>query len=89
MQLQGIIDPSHEKAEKDFGRPGVLPAWVTTDEALDRVRQDTKWAPWTYELLHAMFAERQERDYISSSMLVAACPRADVIKRKAQYVTDL
>jgi len=88
--LIGVIDPSHKSAEEDWGRPGVLPAWVTLDEALDRVRADVKWAPWTYELLHAMFAEHQERgERISSSALNAACPRAEVIKRSTDYVTSL
>lgn len=89
MPLIGVIDPSHEKAQKDFGKPGVLPAWVELSEALDAVRSSVKWAPWTYELLHAMFAEHQERDYISSSMLTSACPRAEVIKRSVEYVSDL
>lgn len=88
MPLVGVIDPSH-KAAADYGRPGVLPPWVELATALDRSLADTKWAPWTYELLHAMFAEHQERDYLSSSALVAACPRAEVIKRKADYVGEL
>jgi hypothetical protein len=73
----------------DWGKPGVLPAWVTPEESLERVRDNIKWAPWTFELLHAIYAERQERDYISSSMLTGGCARANVIKRKADYVESI
>jgi hypothetical protein len=68
----------------------VLPPWVTLDAALGWALNDIKWSPWTYELLRAMFAEVQERgDHLSSSALVAHCPRAEVIKRKESYVADL
>jgi hypothetical protein len=89
VPLVGVIDPSHKSAEEDWGKPGVLPAWVTLEEAQARVLGDIKWAPWTYELIHAMFAEHQERDYLSSSALNAACPRAEVLKRSLDYVTSL
>jgi hypothetical protein len=90
MPLVGIVDPSHKTAERDKGMPGVLPPWVSTDEALERVYADPKWAPWTFELLSAMFAEKQERgERITSSALVSACPRAEIIARRADYVDEL
>jgi len=90
MPLIGVVDPSHKVATRDKGMPGVLPPWVDLQEALEKVRRDPKWAPWTYELLSAMFSEYQERgDRITSSALVAACPRAEVMKRKADYVDEL
>ena len=86
MALVGVVDPSHkEQASDTMGR---LPNWLTLDEALE-LSEDPKWAPWTQVLIRAMFAEHQERDYISTSMLVSHCPRAEVLKRKLDYVDDL
>lgn len=88
--LIGVVDPSHKVAERDKGMPGVLPPWVTVEEALERVHGNPKWAPWTFELLSAMFAEYQERgDRITSSALVSACPRAEIVKRKEDHVDEL
>ena len=84
--LVGVVDPSHkERASDTMGR---LPNWLPLDEALE-ASANPKWAPWTQPLLRAMFAEHQERDYISTSTLVTHCPRAEVIKRKFDYVDDL
>jgi hypothetical protein len=67
----------------------VLPPWVPLEVAL-AASHNPKYSPWTYELLRAMFAEVQERgDHLSTSALVAHCPRAEVIKRKEDYVADL
>jgi hypothetical protein len=89
VPLIGIVDPSHN-AEKSFGSVGQLPRWVTLDEALENVSRGIKWAPWTYELMSAIFAEHQERgDLITASALVAADPRAEVMKRKEDYVEHL
>jgi hypothetical protein len=90
VPLVGVVDPSHRIAERDRGMPGVLPPWVSLEESLEHVRRDAKWAPWTYELLAAMYAEYQERgERITSSALVSACPRAEIVKRKTSYVDDL
>jgi len=90
VPLVGVVDPSHSTSERDKGMPGVLPPWVTVEESLERVQASVKWAPWTFELLSAMYAEFQERgDRITSSALVSACPRAEVMKRKADYVDEL
>jgi len=85
--LIGVVDPSHKEMARDsLGR---LPEWVPLDVALSR-SLDEKWAPWTWEILNAMFEEFQERgSRISVSALVSHCPRAEIIKRRADYVTDL
>lgn len=89
MPLVGIVDPSHKESRRKE-KPGRLPNWYSVEEVLDRVEESLKWAPWTWEIIDAVLAETQESgDLIRSSSLVAACPRADVIKRKADYVTDL
>jgi len=89
MPLIGVLDPSHSTQSTKNDKMGVLPPWVTLDEALEHA-SNPKWSPWTYELMRAMFAEVQERgDHISVSALVAHCPRAEVIKRKENYVADL
>lgn len=86
MPLVGVVDPSHSEMARDT--MGRLPNWLPLDEAL-AAAEDPKWAPWTQVLLRGMFAEHQERDYISTSMLVSHCPRAEVLKRKFDYVDDL
>lgn len=86
MPLVGVIDPSHkEKARDTMGR---LPSWLSLDDAL-KASEDLKWSPYTPTLLNAMFSEFQERDYISTTALIAHCPRAEVLKRKLDYVMDL
>jgi len=90
VPLVGVIDPSHKAQSESWGKPGVLPPWVSLDAALEAAKTDVKYSPWTYELMRAMFDEVQERgDHISVSALVAHCPRAEVLKRKEDYVTDL
>ena len=88
MPLVGVIDPAHRVSKsRTYGAP---PPWITTEVALQRSLEDPKWAPWPWELLNALFSEFQERgDLISSSALVTACPRSEVIRRKADYVLDL
>lgn len=87
MGLVGVIDPSH--AEAKASTSGRYPRWVSLDEALTK-SADPKWAPWPKELLAAMFAEHQDRgDMVSSSAVVAWCPRAEVIARKEDYVGTL
>ncbi len=88
--LVGVIDPSHKAGREDFGKPGVLPPWLTTADAIAAAEADPKWGPYTPELLTAMVEGYQNRgDMISVSALVAACPRAEVIKRKEDYVEEL
>jgi hypothetical protein len=87
MPLVGIVDPSHKEMARDTS--GRLPAWLPLDEALASAR-DEKWAPWTPEILRAMFEGYQERgDLISTSSLVSHCPRAEIIKRRMDYTSDL
>jgi hypothetical protein len=89
MPLVGVVDPSHKEMARDtLGR---LPEWLPLDVAVAQARETgTKWSPWTYELMSAMFALYQERQSrISATSLVDHCTRADIIKRKADYVDDL
>ena len=86
MPLVGVVDPSHKEMARDT--QGRLPNWLTLADALDAAR-DNKWSPWPWELMNAMFSAYQERDYISTSTLVDHCVRADVIKRRMDYVEDL
>lgn len=89
MPLIGVVDPSHKEMARDnFGK---LPNWLPLDEALEQAQEGgTKWSPWTYELIAAMFGEHQERQSrITASALVSHCTRADIIKRKMDYVEDL
>jgi hypothetical protein len=89
MPLVGVVEPSHsELRRKD--KVGYLPNWLPLDDVLEHIGSSIKWAPWTYELVSAMLDEHQERlERISVSSLVAHCPRAEVIKRKADYITAL
>jgi hypothetical protein len=88
MPLVGVIDPSHSASRKRT--PGVLPPWVTTEQALDRALTNPKWAPWSFELLNSIFGEHQERGArITASALVTHCPRALVLERCEDYVSDL
>lgn len=89
MPLIGVVDPSHKEMARDsLGR---MPEWLPLDAAVAAAEATgTKWSPWTYELMAAMFGEYQDRQSrISASSLVDHCARADVIKRKADYVEDL
>lgn len=86
MPLVGVVDPSHR--EKAAHVSGKLPKWVPLAEAMEK-SADLKWAPYTPTLLRAIFSEFQERDYISTSTLIAPCPRAVVLARKFDYVADL
>jgi hypothetical protein len=89
VPLVGVVEPSHSEARRK-DKVGYLPNWVPLDEVLERIGSSIKWAPWTYELVSAMLDEHQERlERISVSALVAHCPRAEVIKRKAEYITAL
>ena len=84
--LVGIVDPSHKEMASDTS--GRLPNWLPLDEALKRA-EDGKWSPWPWELINAITQGYQNRDYISTSTLVSHCVRADVLKRKEDYVEDL
>ena len=89
MPLVGVVNPSHKEMARDtLGR---LPEWLPLDVAVAAAQADgTKWSPWTYELMTAMFGEQQDRQSrISATSLVDHCTRADIIKRRADYVEDL
>jgi hypothetical protein len=89
MPLVGLVDPSHSERRRD--KPGRLPTWIPVEELLaESLRQGTKWSSWTYEMIQAALTEHQERgDRISTTTLVAACPRGTVLERKADYIGDL
>lgn len=91
MPLAGIIDPAHSEArDHEAGR---LPRWYPIDELLQKaLTAAPKWSPWTYELLNAALAEEQDVERgknVSSSMLVAACPRSTVLARLEPYVGSI
>lgn len=88
MSCIGIIDPSHD--EYKYDTDGRLPNWVTFDEALAHARfAGPKSSPWSYELLFGMLDGLQERDYISTTMLVGGCPRSKVLERKVDYIATV
>lgn len=87
MPLIGVVDPAHSEAKRrTYGKE---PPWLTLDQALKNA-EDAKYSPFTWELLNALFAEHQERgDLISSSALVSACPRSEIIARRTEYIAEL
>lgn len=88
MPVVGIIDPSWEAWKMD--NVGFFPKWFTKDELLESaVDAPAKWSAWPYELIKAVLNEQQERDYISSTMLVDGCYRAKVIERREDFVESL
>lgn len=86
----GVVDPSHTTRKKT-GAVGSKPPWLSLADALDKAEHEgLRYAPWTWELMNAMFSEHQERNnLISSSALVSACPRSEVLKRREDYVEEL
>lgn len=88
MPLVGLIDPSHDERKAD--EPGRLPKWYPREEFLARfLNASPKYSPWTYELVAAALDQWQDRDYISTTMLVGGCARSKVLERKAEFVLDL
>lgn len=85
----GIIDPSHK--ERKYDRSGSKPRWFPPEELLSIAREaDPRWSPWTYELLAAAIGELQDRgDHISTTALVAPCPRSVVLERREDHVIDM
>jgi len=89
LPLIGIVDPSHYERMHD--RPGRKPRWYGLEELYEISKTpNPKWSPYTYELITAAMGEFQERgDRISTSALVAADPRAEIIKRKEDFIDTL
>ena len=88
MPLLGLVDPSHTERKAD--EPGRVPRWYTTEELLLQASEASpKWSPWPYELINAALDEWQERDYISTTMLVGGCGRSKVIERKEPFILAL
>lgn len=88
MPLVGLIDPSHDERKADA--VGRLPNWQNLEEFQARFHTASpKYSPWTWELVDAALAQWQERDYISTTMLVGGCARSKVLERKEDYVMDL
>lgn len=87
MPMIGVVDPAHSEAKRRvYGKP---PPWVTLKQALKNA-EDAKYSPFTWELLNALFSEHQERgDMVSSSALVSACPRSEIIARRTDYIAEL
>lgn len=89
MGMIGVIDPSHYERAHD--KPGRLPHWLSLEEVMEAAANPTpKWSPWTYEMVNAVLSEHQERgERISTTALIAADPRTEIIKRKTDYIGDL
>lgn len=86
--LVGIVDPSHN--ERKLDEPGRLPRWIPREELVAQFSEASpKYSPWTYELVHAALAQWQDRDYISTTMLVGGCARSKVLERKEEFILDL
>lgn len=87
MPLVGLIDPSHSEKKRDM--PGRLPKWIPLEELLGTVATASpKFSAWTYELLAAALDQWQERDYISTTMLVGGCARSKVLERRENFILD-
>lgn len=88
MALIGLVDPTHDERKADA--PGRLPRWIPKDELLATFETaNPKYAPYTYEVVHAALEQWQERDYISTTMLVGGCSRSKVLERKEDFILDL
>lgn len=88
MGLVGIIDPTHDERKRDVsGRP---PRWLPREELVAMFETaPPKFSPWTYEVVHAALDQWQDRDYISTTMLVGGCGRSKVIERREDFILDL
>lgn len=88
MPLAGLIDPSHTERKAD--EPGRLPQWYSTEVLLGMAEEASpKWSPWTWELISAALDQWQERDYISTTMLVGGCSRSKVLERRENFILSL
>lgn len=88
MPLLGLIDPSH--AERRNDEPGRYPNWYTVSQLLHKAETTSpKWSPWTREMIVGALSEHQERDYISTTMLVGGCPRSSVLERREDWIGSL
>jgi hypothetical protein len=88
MPMIGLIDPTHK--ERANGAAGRYPRWVSVKQALEQsANASPKWAPWPHELIAAVLANHQERDYLSVTALTGGCMRGNVVERKEDYIGDL
>lgn len=88
MPVIGYVDPRHKAREADL--EGLAPPWLTPEELLQESRFWTpKQSVWTHEMIAAAIGEQQDRDYISTTMLVGGCPRSKVLERKEEYISSL
>ncbi|HLE82280.1 MAG TPA: hypothetical protein VJA25_13470, partial [Dehalococcoidia bacterium] len=88
MPLIGLIDPSHD--ERKAAEPGRLPRWFPRDELLARFETASpKYSPYTYEVVSAALDQWQDRDYVSTTMLVGGCARSKVLERTEDFILDL
>jgi hypothetical protein len=83
------VDPSNYERKHD--KAGRMPNWFTLEEVqLYSQNPNPKWSAWTFEMVMAALGEHQERgDRISTTTLTSACPRAEVLKRKVDYIGAL
>lgn len=62
---------------------------MTPEEALEAAAERPEGQKYPYELLKAMLATRQERDYISTTTLTSKCLRSTVLQRQEPYTEDV
>jgi hypothetical protein len=88
MPLVGLVDPTHNERKAD--EQGRLPNWFPLDVFQEQFRTASpKYSPWTWEVVDSALAQWQERDYISTTMLVGGCARTKVLERKEDFILDI
>lgn len=88
MPLVGFIDPSHDERKRSTN--GRRPLWLPVEDVLGlALSEGPMWSPWSYELIQAVVAHHQERDYLSTSAITGGCMRGTVLERCEDYVESL
>lgn len=88
MPLIGLVDPTHDERKHD--EPGRLPHWQPREDFLAQfAAAHPKYSPWTYELASTALDQWEDRDYISTTMLVGGCARSKVLERKEPFILDI
>lgn len=62
---------------------------LTPEDALAQAAERPEGQKYPYELLKAMLATQQERDYISTTLLTSKCLRSTVLKRQVDYSEEV
>lgn len=88
MGVIGWVDP---RGDTPLPEVSGLPRWYTAQDLLNALASNTLGeSHWTYEMAAAVMQGVQERgDMISTTAITGMCPRAEIIKRREDYVGDL